>query len=71
MLQTWLLKTRHFKSEVLWGVGILVGALLVIKILGRLVLGTTFLSFGALFKSLLIYLIIIFIIRFVEIKLKK
>ncbi|KRN93889.1 hypothetical protein IV81_GL001747 [Pediococcus stilesii] len=71
MLQAWLLKTRHFKAEVLWGVGILVGALLLIKIVGRLVLGTTFLGFGTIIKALLLYMVIIFVIRFAEIKLKK
>lgn len=71
IVQTWLLKKRHFKDKILWGIGILVGLLLIFKILGRLILGTTLISFSALLWALLLYLVVLFVIRFVEIKLRR
>ena len=71
IVQTWLLKKHHFKDEILWGIGILVGLLLIFKILGRLILGTTLISFSALLWALLLYLEVLFVIRFVEIKLRR
>jgi hypothetical protein len=71
IVQTRLLKKRHFKDEILWGIGILVGLLLIFKILRRLILGTTLISFSALLWALLLYLVVLFVIRFVEIKLRR
>jgi hypothetical protein len=71
LVQVWLLKKRHFRIEVLWGVGILVGLLLLMKIFGRLILGTTLVSFGSILMALLVYLVLIFGIRWIEIKFRK
>lgn len=71
MIQEWLHRARHFLVEVEWGLGLLLGLLLVVKIIGRLVLHTTFISFGTILGVMVLYLIIVFGLRAVEIKLRK
>ena len=64
-------RTRHFIVEVGWGLGLLLGLLLVVKIIGRLVLHTTFIGFGTILGVMVLYLVIIFGLRALEIKLRK
>ena len=71
ILKDWLKKPRKFIEELELGLALLVSLLLIFKILGRLILGSTFIYLSTIIIVVIIFLIISCLIRFIQLKIDK